>query len=406
MLCGRWRRDRDGGLRADPKTSFPNQAAQSGGYMTRIAVASPAILPGDAVGRDVLHMGRILREQGHEVELFCTTWGKPQPRNERDLHIRDFLADDPSALLILHHAIGWPHAVPVIAAAKCRRVVKYHNVTPARFYEGLDPEYADLCRRGRDQLRTLIAHNCDLYIADSPFNRNDLLELGADPRRCTVIPPFNDLENLLHLGPDPEVLQDYSDGCTNLLFVGRRAPNKGHRFLLDAFAVYRQHHNANSRLVLIGRGEPKQEKYTQSLREQVSRLGLQGHVIFVDSVSQAELKAFYQCAAVFVLASEYEGFCVPLVEAMALRVPIVAYGAAAVPHTVGDAGLIWDKPDPFVLAQSIATVVSDAAVRRQLTERGWRRYRELFTNQRLQREFLHALHPFLAPALGSARRTA
>lgn len=364
--------------------------------MSRIAIVSPAILPGDAIGRDVLHMGRVLREQGHEVELFSTTWGKPQPRNEDDVHVRDFLADDPSALLILHHSIGWPHAVPLIAAAKCRRVVKYHNVTPAHFYDGLDVEYAELCRRGPEQLREIIAHGCDLYLADSRFNLRTLTELGADPHRCAVVPPFNDLENLLSIEADPEILRDYGDGRTNLLFVGRRAPNKGHRLLLDAFAAYHHVHNANSRLILIGRGEPKQEKYTQSLREQVWRLGLHGHVVFVDRVSDAELKAYYQCATVFVLASEHEGFCVPLVEAMALRVPIVAYGAAAVPHTVGDAGLIWDNNDPFLLTQSIAVVVADSTVHRQLTERGWQRYREHYTNQRLKRVFLRALQPLLS----------
>lgn len=368
-------------------------------YMTRIAIVSPAILPGDAIGRDVLHTGRVLQEHGHEVELFCTTWGKPQPRNDRDVHVRDYLADDPSALLILHHSIGWPHAVPLIAAAKCRRVVKYHNVTPARFYDGLDAEYAALCRGGPEQLRALIAHQCDLYLADSPFNLKDLTVLGADPRRCAVVHPFNDLKNLLSLSSDADILRDYGDGRTNLLFVGRRAPNKGHRFLLDAFAVYHHRHNANSRLIMIGRGEPKQEKYTQSLRKQVWRLGLQGHVIFVDSVSDAELKAFYQRASAFVLASEYEGFCVPLVEAMALRVPIVAYGITAIPDTVGDAALVWDSPDPFLLAQSVAAVVGDTDTRRQLTERGWRRYQECFTNQRVERDFLNALQPLLSPSL-------
>jgi glycosyltransferase involved in cell wall biosynthesis len=359
--------------------------------MSRIAIVSPALLPGDAIGRDVLHMGHVLREQGHEVELFSTTWGKPQPRNDNDLHVRDFLANDPFALLILHHAIGWPHAVPLIAAAKCRRIIKYHNVTPARFYDSLDAEYAELCRKGRTQLRELIALDCDLYLADSPFNQKDLLELGADPRRCVVLPPFNGLENLQKTRPDPHVLHDYGDGRTNLLFVGRRAPNKGHRFLLDAFAIYHHRYNANSRLVLIGRGEPRQEKYTQSLREQMWRLGLQGHVIFVDSVTDAELKAYYERASVFVLASEHEGFCVPVVEAMALQVPIVAYGTTAVPHTVGEAGLVWDEPDPFLLAQSIDAVVRDARVRRQLTERGRRRYQEWFSNQRIERDFLHAL---------------
>ncbi len=82
-----------------------------------------------------------------------------------------------------------------------------------------------------------------------------------------------------------------------------------------------------------------------------------------------------------------------------MQVPIVAYGTTAVPHTVGDAGLVWDEPDPFLLAQSIDRVVRDREVRRQLTERGWRRYQNLFANQRLERDFLHALRPLAASIL-------
>ncbi|SRR5579883_360790 len=363
--------------------------------MPRIAIVSPAILPGDAIGRDVLHMARVLRKKGHEVEWFSTTFGRSQPRSDDGVHVRDFLGDDPTALLILHHAIGWPHAVPLISRTNCRRIVKYHNVTPACYYDSLDPEYAELCRQGRSQLREIIADQCDLYLADSPFNWRELIDLGADPRRCVVLPPFNDLENLLNIGPDAEVLRDYGDGRTNLLFVGRRVPNKGHRFLLDAFAAYHHHHNPRSRLVLIGRGDRKQAKYTQSLRERVWRLGLQGQVIFVDGVTEAELKAYYERASVFILASEHEGFCVPLVEAMALRVPIVAYGTTAVPHTVGDAGLVWEEPDPFLLAQSIDVVLHDPAVRQQFIESGWRRYQQSFANSRIERDFLQALRPLI-----------
>lgn len=373
--------------------------------MSRIAIVSPALLPGDAIGRDALHMGQVLREQGHQVEWFSTTWGKPQPRSDSDVHVRAFLGADPSALLILHHAIGWKHALPLIAETKCRRILKYHNITPPHYYDSLDPEYAELCRQGRRQLRDIIAHRCDLYLSDSPLNQQDLIELGADPRRCFVLPPFNGSESLRATEPDAEVLHDYGDGRTNLLFIGRRAPNKGHRFLLDAFAVYRHRYDAGSRFILIGRGEPKQEKYTQSLREQIWRLGLHGQVIFVDSVTDSELRAYYERAAVFVLASEHEGFCVPLVEAMALQVPIVAYGTTAVPHTAGDAGLVWDEPDPFVLAQSIDVLVRNAAVRRDLTERGQRRYQERFANPRIERDFLQLLRPHLFSSLPVGKRS-
>ncbi len=96
------------------------------------------------------------------------------------------------------------------------------------------------------------------------------------------------------------------------------------------------------------------------------------------------------------VASEHEGFCVPVVEAMALGVPIVGYGSTAVPHTVGDAGLVWDEPDPFLLAQSLDVVLRDEPTRRRLTEHGRRRYHSLFENRRIEHAFLNPLRPMLS----------
>lgn len=373
--------------------------------MTRIAIAAASIVPGDAVGHDILHMGRILSERGHEVELFCGHRGGPDIRGPNDVPLRDFLADDPSAVLILHHAIGWPAGVSLLTEVNCRRVVRYHNVTPARFYDPLCPAYAELCRLGRRQLHQLIRANCDLYLCDSPFNRDDLLASGADSARCVVTPPFNDIEHLARMTPDPTVLADYGDGRTNLLFVGRRAPNKGHRWLIDAFAVYHRRFDPQSRLLLVGKGDRATADYGRALRQQVQRLGLQGSVMFLDGATEAELRAFYAMAAVFVLASEHEGFCVPLVEAMALHVPIVAYGTTATPDTLGDAGLFWEDPDPFLLAQSIACLVRDPELRHRLRARGRQRYQRRFANSRIERIFLNALRPLLSRQPGWKART-
>jgi glycosyltransferase involved in cell wall biosynthesis len=366
--------------------------------MTRIAIVSPTILPGDAIGNDILHMRRVLTARGHQVELFSTCWGRPEPYSPDDRPLAAFLGRDRSALVLLHHAIGWPPAVRVIAEARCRRVVRYHNVTPAHFYDLLSPKYADYCRTGRAQMRELARAGCDLYLSDSPFNQEELLQAGADPARCAVVPPFHQVDRLAEVEPDAEVLRDYGDGRTNLLFVGRRVPNKGHRILIDAFAAFRAHHDPDSRLLLVGRGDPALAAYTAALREQVRRLGLQGCVIFLEGATAGELRAYYESASSLLLASEHEGFCVPAVEAMALGVPVVAYAAAAVPQTLGTAGLAWAEPDPYLLAQSAAVVAADAGLRRRLAEAGRRRYREHFANGRLETAFLAALAPLLRAA--------
>ncbi len=364
--------------------------------MSRIAIVSLAISSGDAVGNDALEMRRILSARGHTVGLFSSHWVKKSEQTRDVAELAAFLADDPQAILIYHHAIGWTAGLDLLRRTTCRRVVKYHNVTPGRFFAGFPGDAVRICQLGREQLRDLARTDCDLYLSDSPYNQGELIEAGAAAERCAVVPPFHHIDRLDHLQADPEVLRRLDDGRTNLLFVGRRVPNKGHRFLIDAFAVYHEYYDRGSRLLLVGKEDRTLISYSNQLREQASRLGVAENIVFLDGVTDAELKGYYERASAFVTASEHEGFCVPLVEAMALRVPIVAYGTTAVPHTVGDAGLVWDEPDPFLLAQSIDRVVRDGAVRRQLTERGWRRYQNRFANPRLERDFLHALKSLAA----------
>ena len=364
--------------------------------MSRIAIVNLSISPDDAVGIDALEMHRLLSTQGHTAALFSSHRLKKSALTCDIAELADFLADDPQALLIYHHAIGWTGGIELLRRATCRRVVRYHNVTPGRYFAGYPGDKVRICRIGREQLRALARADCDLYLSDSSYNQRELIEAGAPPDRCCVTPPFHRIDRLDRVRPDPEILGRLDDGLTNLLFVGRRAPNKGHRFLIDAFAVYCEYYDRNSRLLLVGKEDRTILNYSNQLRDQAARLGVLDRVVFLDCVTDAQLKSCYERASAFVVASEHEGFCVPVVEAMAFRVPIVAYGTTAVSDTVGDAGLVWDEPDPFLLAQSLDTVVRDESVRCQLTERGERRYRNLFSGERIERDFLRALRPLAA----------
>ena len=100
----------------------------------------------------------------------------------------------------------------------------------------------------------------------------------------------------------------------------------------------------------------------------VHDLGLVEAVSVTGSVSAEELEAYYRAADVFVCASDHEGFCVPLVEAMGHGVPVVAYGVAAVPETVGDAGLVLPDKEPLRFAAAVARVIDDGTLRRRLAD--------------------------------------
>ena len=97
----------------------------------------------------------------------------------------------------------------------------------------------------------------------------------------------------------------------------------------------------------------------------------------------------------FAINSEHEGFCVPLVEAMSMKIPIVAYESSAIPLTVQDAGLVWREKNPYLLAESINRIVAGNGVGRSLGEMGWRRYHQNFTNEKIRSKFLSALSGLL-----------
>ena len=136
-------------------------------------------------------------------------------------------------------------------------------------------------------------------------------------------------------------------GGADLLFVGKVSPHKAPHDLVKMLAVLRRLYDPAARLHLVG--SPLGETYEPALRSFIDELGLTEAVNFAGSVSGAELEAYLQSADVFVCASDHEGFCVPLAEAMGHGVPIVAYGVTAVPETVADAGLVLPDKSPVPL---------------------------------------------------------
>jgi glycosyltransferase involved in cell wall biosynthesis len=112
-----------------------------------------------------------------------------------------------------------------------------------------------------------------------------------------------------------------------------------------------------------------------------------------DAVSFGELLAYYRSSDVLVCLSEHEGFCIPIVEAMHLRLPVVAYAAAAVPGTMAGAGVLLDDKDPLVVACAVDRVLSDAGLRAELIDAG-RSRAEDFSLDKTAKQLVEALADF------------
>lgn len=331
-----------------------------------VAIAAPNLAAGDAIGHDVLGMAAALRAAGEDVRLFADTARVADevfPLADLD----DFLAAGHD--LIYHHSLRCDAAVTAVERFRRRAVVKFHNVTPSRFFADLNPAAARLCDVGRQQAVRLARLGVPFW-ADSAFNARDLAADVPDVC-CEELPPFHQADELLTTAPDADGLPGLDAWATTLLCVGRVAPNKNLELAVETLAALADPH---ARLILAG--EHVYEAYSDRVLRRAEALGVSAAVIVTGRVTAAQLKALYLSADMLLVTSEHEGFCVPLVEAMALGVPVVGVPRTAVPDTAGDA--LHAADDAPALAAAVRAVLEDASLRECRVRAGRRRYRERF----------------------------
>lgn len=333
----------------------------------RIDQFLPDFAPHDAIGNHVLQLRRVLRDAGYESDIWADIIHPPVARQAR--HYREHPPVRPGAGdLALYHASTYSDMAGWLAAragAGDRLVVYYHNITPAEYFARWEPVAAEGCGRARRELASL-APSTELAMAASAYNQAELLDTGY---RSTVVSPLLvDLDEY-HAAPDSRaVARHRARGGTRWLFVGRLAPNKCQHDVIGAFAAYRRAFDPAARLVLAG--APASARYLRALERLVADLELGDSVELPGGVPFGELVAQFASADVFVCCSEHEGFCVPLIEAMELGVPVVAYAAAAIPETVGDAGVLLEDKDPLTVAVAVGSLLSDRERRESLVRAG------------------------------------
>jgi len=316
------------------------------------------MMMGDAIANHVLEIDARLRNWGYDTAIYAQHVAPEMTgRVRRDsdfaphLHARD-------ELLIYHYSIYSPNT-RLFRAARGRRLLIYHNITPPHFFRRWDAGQALLCEAGLRALRTL--RECDLALGDSEFNRQELIEAGFSPEATGVLPIF--------LPPFPDVphVKIGASETVNWLTVGRVVPNKAIEDVIRIFYVYHRFINARSRLDIAGsRYLPA---YDAQLDRLVAELGLTDCVTFAGRVSDAELAAYYRAADLYVAASFHEGFCAPLVECMHFGVPILARKAAAMPETLGDGGVLFTDLGYDQVAEMAHLLVDDAALRQRVIQK-------------------------------------
>lgn len=315
---------------------------------------------------------------GYESEIFVEDFkGNDE---SRPISALDSAFDDPHNVLLFHFSIGseFPYR---FVRARCRKIVRYHNITPAEFFAAPDEAIPfHVCNLGRKQI-PMLAGLSDALIADSEYNAQEFTRIY--PIESHVVPVLRDYDSLMSEASDPETINSIKAcGKQILLFVGRIAPNKAQHDLLKLLALYRQSVDPKVALILVG-GFFSQ-RFRQEIVDYAKYLGLTicehveglkyADVCIPGSISDASMAGIYRSADLFVSMSEHEGFGVPLVEAMYFEIPTMAHAAAAVPETLGDSAVLFEKSD---------WVSAVAIMKGLLNNKEWQA--ELRSRQRLRR---------------------
>lgn len=321
--------------------------------------------PGDAVTGAALDLRAVLRRIGPS-DIFANYI---EPELVGDVRLLRELAErraEPGDVLVYHASIGEPDVAALLLERREPLMVVFHNVTPATYFATVDPYLAARLAAGRVELAAL-APRVDLALAVSDFNATDLAGLGYGDVRVWPLPL--DPARWLATEPDgPTAERLAADaGRPLVLFVGQVLPHKRPDLLLSAFCVLQTYLVPEARLAMVGWA--RNARYGAAIRALARDQNLD--VTFTGPVGDAELAAWYGAATAFVSMSEHEGVGIPLLEAMAHGVPVVARAWAAIPETLAGAGLLLPADaGPLLGGEAMACVLSDEGCRKQLVDAG------------------------------------
>lgn len=309
---------------------------------------------GDAISKMAVQMRAIFREWGYESDIFVDPAFVSPTLKGDSYSLADY--NGTATDIAFHHFGVMSVAAELFGEIAAHRIMIYHNITPPHWFRGFDDALSRRLQLALDALPG-IAANADEVWTVSGFNAGELAEAGIAGVKLLPL-PFSPIEDSV------PVTLPYDEPLTNILFVGRIAPNKRLEDLLEAFAWYHFTVNRQSRLFVIG-STWSCPRYYSLLRLLVGDLSLE-NVCFEGFVANEHLPAYYRLADLYVSPSLHEGYCLPLVEAMHYDIPVIARAVGGTPEAMDGAGVLYEDLDNAELGLLFGRVLGDMALKNEI----------------------------------------
>lgn len=323
----------------------------------RICQFSTGFNPGDAISQEMIAFDSYFKSVGWDSEIYAEHIGAAVKKVAIKFKKYSPKLHD---IIIYHHSIH-SNVLDFLIQQPGKKILIYHNVTPAFFYEPYDLQFSYLLSEGKKELVD-VRNKFTASLADSEFNKMELLDMGY--KNVNVLPIVYDFSGL----DEQMVIRHKFDGI-KIIFVGRISPNKKQDDLIRFAEIYRKYFRQDFQIQLIGYASQASKKYQEELEQLVRLWELEEHIHFSGYVTQSELNGYYKNADIFLSMSEHEGFCVPLLEAMHSQIPIFAFNAGAVKDTLNGSGILFNTKNYPHLAETIEEVLSNPKFRNSIIKR-------------------------------------
>lgn len=326
----------------------------------RIVQILPTFVCGDAIGNHTLSMFFQFQKRGIESKIYADYISESLKKYARPVKEYENNEND---IIIYHMSTG--SVLNRLVLGYCgTRIMYYHNITPPFFFSPYNKRAEMLCASAYQDLKVM-SDKFDMVVGDSIYNIEELKKNGF---HCPMVAlpisiPFEDYKT----PPSRHIIEKYNDGYTNIIFVGRIAPNKRQEKVIEDFCYYHECYNSKSRLILVGNYDGM-ERYYLRLRKFVKKNHISNNIVFTGHIPFNEVLAYYSVADLFLCESMHEGFCVPLVESMIFSIPILAYNSSAIAETLGTGGVIHFLTNSSKTASIINTILTKPEKQQEIKE--------------------------------------
>ncbi len=375
----------------------------------RFAAINVNAMANDAVGNNLVNKLRMLGEMGCEVDGYIENVGTstPPPEDVRPL-IHEVSANEMLSrkgqlqedfwnrdVFFFDYAVNFSllRLVPELGAKGKTLLFDFHGVTPPHLW--YDSENVDFLEDGVRNVPLLKAGK--RVIAHSEFIRSELEGYGIARERIDVIPYAVPIHQFFPTAKNKRLMKWHglSERDFVMLYVGRMAGNKRIDVLAHALGIACQRH-ANFKLILLGDfALPPYFRQVENARRIAESYRVSDRLITIEVVHHGELYKYFNLADVYVTSSLHEGFCIPIIEAMACGKPVIGSRSAAIPETIGEAGILFEPENAEELAEHLIRLAEDEQLRDEIGMKGLSRSRQFGIDafrRNMRQFFLKALN--------------